>query len=672
MTREQNWKRIVADTFQQWCWLVEVWLAFVVAFVLAKPCFMLYQASAQQFTGSDVISVVGHGLSLDLSTSLYFILLPYLVVLLGRLVPLLPKKGQMGCFRLFRIILRCYFAIASVLVAVAIVVDTSLYEFWGFKLDASVLQFLDGTGHALTSVSAGYVALRIAAILVIAGFLFVVFSKLTILPKNDQPLKQSIPHPLNPSPSKAQLGRASSGSADAHPQKRPSTQTISFVLTLLLLPLIIIGLRGGTSVSTTNVGQVYFSQNQFLNHSAVNPVFSFLSSIGKSTSDIPAYRFFNDEELPKDLFLTPHSPVISCITATTSTPNILLIIMESCGGQFTELGGNAHVTPNLTQLAHEGVYFTRCYANSWRTDRGMLSIMSGYPALPKTSIMKMPSKVRTLPSIASTLQRAGYSTTFLYGGDANFTNTRGYLMATGVETIISEDDFTNEERGSSKWGVCDSITFDRLFNMVGDEQRFLPKEEQRFLPKKTAPWFTTFLTLSSHEPWTVPMPTRFADEKLNAFYYLDRCIGRFIERFRKTEAWKKTLVIIIPDHGILYKDQDETKEIRSHIPMIWTGGVVSQPMQIDKLCNQSDLAATLLGQLGLPHDDFTFSRDILSPDYTRPFAMHTFPEGFSVVDESGFNVYDLNTQHQTIGHSPEAIRLGKMILQLTADDLRSR
>ncbi len=639
MTREQNWKRIVADTFQQWCWLVEVWLAFVVAFVLAKPCFMLYQASAQQFTGSDVISVVGHGLSLDLSTSLYFILLPYLVVLLGRLVPLLPKKGQMGCFRLFRIILRCYFAIASVLVAVAIVVDTSLYEFWGFKLDASVLQFLDGTGHALTSVSAGYVALRIAAILVIAGFLFVVFSKLL---SHLSPLTSYL-SPLT-----------------------------SFLFTLLLLPLIIIGLRGGTSVSTTNVGQVYFSQNQFLNHSAVNPVFSFLSSIGKSTSDIPAYRFFNDEELPKDLFHTPRSPVISCITATTSTPNILLIIMESCGGQFTELGGNAHVTPNLTQLAHEGVYFTRCYANSWRTDRGMLSIMSGYPALPKTSIMKMPSKVRTLPSIASTLQRAGYSTTFLYGGDANFTNTRGYLMATGVETIISEDDFTNEERGSSKWGVCDSITFDRLFNMVGDEQRFLPKEEQRFLPKKTAPWFTTFLTLSSHEPWTVPMPTRFADEKLNAFYYLDRCIGRFIERFRKTEAWKKTLVIIIPDHGILYKDQDETKEIRSHIPMIWTGGVVSQPMQIDKLCNQSDLAATLLGQLGLPHDDFTFSRDILSPDYTRPFAMHTFPEGFSVVDESGFNVYDLNTQHQTIGHSPEAIRLGKMILQLTADDLRSR
>ena len=640
MAREQKWKRIAADTLLQWCWLVEVWLAFVAAFVLAKPCFMLYQASAQQFTGSDVISVVGHGLSLDLSTSLYFILLPYLIVLLSRLVSLLPKKGQMGCFRLFRIILRCYFALASVLVAVAIVVDTSLYEFWGFKLDASVLQFLDGTGHALTSVSAGFVAVRVLVTLIVAGILFVVLSKL--------------------------LSHLSPRTSYLSPLTSHLVPLTSFVFTILLLPVIIIGLRGGTSVSTTNVGQVYFSQNQFLNHSAVNPVFSFLSSIGKSTNDIPAYHFFPEEELPRNLFHTPRGPESRCITATTNPPNILLIIMESCGGQFTELGGNAHVTPNLTQLAHEGVYFTRCYANSWRTDRGMLSIMSGYPALPKTSIMKMPSKVRTLPSIASTLQRAGYSTTFLYGGDANFTNTRGYLMATGVETIISEDDFTNEERGSSKWGVCDSITFNRLFNMVGKGQQILPRE------KKAAPWFTTFLTLSSHEPWTVPMPTRFADEKLNAFYYLDRCIGRFIERFRKTEAWKNTLVIIIPDHGILYKEQDETKEIRSHIPMIWTGGVVSQPMQIDKLCNQSDLAATLLGQLGLPHDDFTLSRDILSPDYTRPFAMHTFPEGFSIVDSTGFNVYDINAQQQSIGTSSEAIRLGKMVLQLTADDLRSR
>ena len=614
---------------QRILYIIKVYVVFVLAFVLAKPAFMVYQTNAQPFTFGDVWQVIRHGLSLDLSTALYFILLPYLVVIVS---VWWPSRKVLGS------ILKIYYAIAALVLSLAFVADTSLYEFWGFKLDASVLQFLDGTGHATDSVSTGFVVVRFVCFLAVAALLFFVLSRIRKPFLATRSFAPSYPRTL----------------------ENPRSSLLTTILFLLLIPLLVVGIRGGTSVSTTNVGQVYFSQNQFLNHSAVNPVFSFLASFGKSTNDIPDYHFFPEEQLPRDLFSTPQCSVSRCITTIQTPPtppNVLLIIMESCGGQFTELGGNAHVTPNLTRLAHEGIYFTRCYANSWRTDRGMLSIMSGYPALPKTSIMKMPSKVRTLPSIARTLQREGYKTAFLYGGDANFTNTRGYLLSTGVETIVSEDDFTSEQRGSSKWGVCDSIAFDRLYEMA--------------VPYPS-PWFLTFLTLSSHEPWTVPMPTKFQDEKLNAFYYMDLCLGRFIERFRKTEAWNHTLVVIIPDHGIKYKDQDETKEIRSHIPMIWTGGVVDGPLRIDRLCNQSDLAATLLGQLRLKHDDFTFSRDILSPDYTHPFAMHTFPEGFSVVDSTGFNVYDLNSQKQTVGHSQDAIQLGKAVLQITADDLRNR
>lgn len=614
---------------QRILYIIKVYVVFVLAFILAKPAFMVYQTNAQPFTFGDVWQVIRHGLSLDLSTALYFILLPYLVVIVSVWWPSRKVLGNL---------LKVYYAIAALVLSLAFVADTSLYEFWGFKLDASVLQFLDGTGHATDSVSTGFVVVRIVCFLAVAALLFFVLSRIRKPFLATRTFAPSYPHTL----------------------ENPRSSLLTTILFLLLIPLLVVGIRGGTSVSTTNVGQVYFSQNQFLNHSAVNPVFSFLASFGKSTNDIPDYHFFPDEQLPRNLFSTPQGSVSRCITTIQTPPahpNVLLIIMESCGGQFTELGGNAHVTPNLTRLAHEGIYFTRCYANSWRTDRGMLSIMSGYPALPKTSIMKMPSKVRALPSIARTLQREGYKTAFLYGGDANFTNTRGYLLSTGVETIVSEDDFTSIQRGSSKWGVCDSIAFDRLYEMA--------------VPYPS-PWFLTFLTLSSHEPWTVPMPTKFQDEKLNAFYYLDLCLGRFIERFRKTEAWNHTLVVIIPDHGIKYKDQDETKEIRSHIPMIWTGGVVDGPQRIDRLCNQSDLAATLLGQLRLKHDDFTFSRDILSPDYTRRFAMHTFPEGFSVVDSTGFNVYDLNSQKQTVGHSQDAIQLGKAVLQITADDLRNR
>ena len=48
-----------------------------------------------------------------------------------------------------------------------------------------------------------------------------------------------------------------------------------------------------------------------------------------------------------------------------------------------------------------------------------------------------------------------------------------------------------------------------------------------------------------------------------------------------------------------------------HIPLLWLGGAVKQPMQVDKIMNQTDLAATLLGQLGLEHTAFTFSRNVL-------------------------------------------------------------
>ena len=57
--------------------------------------------------------------------------------------------------------------------------------------------------------------------------------------------------------------------------------------------------------------------------------------------------------------------------------------------------------------------------------------------------------------------------------------------------------------------------------------------------------------------------------------------------------------------------------------------LVKKPVQIEIVCNQTDLPATLLGQLGISHDEFTFSRDVLSSTYTKPFATHTFDDGFS-------------------------------------------
>ena len=85
----------------------------------------------------------------------------------------------------------------------------------------------------------------------------------------------------------------------------------------------------------------------------------------------------------------------------TDRPNILLILMEGFGGVFMEpLGGIPDVAPHLNRYAEEGIFFTNCYANSFRTDRGTVCTLSGYLGLPTVSIMKIPAKSRMLPAIS--------------------------------------------------------------------------------------------------------------------------------------------------------------------------------------------------------------------------------------------------------------------------------
>ncbi len=114
---------------------------------------------------------------------------------------------------------------------------------------------------------------------------------------------------------------------------------------------------------------------------------------------------------------------------------------------------------------------------------------------------------------------------------------------------------------------------------------------------------------------------------------------------------------------------------RNRIPMVWLGGAVKEPRQVGQICNQTDLPATLLGQMGIAHDDFRFSRDVLSRNYRHPFAIHTFNNAISMVDSTGFAVYDLDSHKTIVAESPEAekmVRRGMAILQLATDDIKSK
>ena len=590
-------------------------------FILQKPLFMLYNGSIEKGFGfADYMQVMVHGASLDAATAGYLTAFPFLLVLISIWFRKFPLKK----------ILYGYYILAAALISIIFVVDMALYTFWGFKLDASVFLYIDSPKEALASVSVGFILLRVLAILLLIALNSWVLLKIT------------------PSVLTATRKRIA-GTAGM----------------LLLGGVLFIIIRGGVTESTSNIGQVYFSNEPFLNHSAVNPDFSLLSSMGKSQDFASEFNFF-DEEKRAALFdgLYPTTDGDSIIQVlNTKRPNILIILMEGFGGAFVEpLGGLPDVTPHFNRLSKEGIFFTNCYANSFRTDRGTVCTFSGYLGLPTASVMKIPAKSRTLPAIAEGLSKAGYKTDFLYGGDINFTNMKSYLLSTGYQRLTVNTDFSLAEQTSNAWGVNDDITFEYLYNQLRNR-------------KEEGPWHTAFLTLSSHEPFEVPYH-RLEDKIPNAFAYTDECLGKFIDRLKQTPAWKDLLVICLPDHGFYYPREGSNAMPRFyHIPLLWLGGAVKQPMQVDKIMNQTDLAATLLGQLGLEHTAFTFSRNVLGSDYKYPFAFYSFNNGFSFRDSTGVTVFD-NNSGSILFDEPEAdesrLDKGKAILQTVYDDLGNR
>lgn len=219
---------------QRVLYLLKFYLVTVCIFVVAKIFFMLYNQGNHDFSFIDILQVVRHGASLDLSTSLYLFSIPFILVILSLWIRI-PKW-----------VFRIWYVTIAILLPLAFVADTSLYEFWQFKLDASCLSYLETPTEAMASVSVWYLILRLICWILCGVVIYWVYDKLT--------------------PLCLQCKLASNRS-----------KLIATLFAILLIPFIVIGIRGGLDESTTNIGQVYYSQNQFLNHSAVNPVFSFRS-----------------------------------------------------------------------------------------------------------------------------------------------------------------------------------------------------------------------------------------------------------------------------------------------------------------------------------------------------------------------------------------------------------
>lgn len=631
---------------KQIIWFVKTYATFVVLFVLQKPLFLfLEKGSATQpvdniFT--ELPAVIWHGLPLDLSMAGYLSVIPgFLSIAVVWLKRDLVKP-----------IMNIYFIIASLFITCSFLLNASLYPYWKYPLDSTPLfYFFTSPADAIASVSIWQVILSIVILIVLT--IGVWFTLRMRGEKRQQYSRYGYGY--------EGLGRGKRNRFDDFDRHRGRTSIILLLLTgLLFLPI-----RGGITVSTMNTGQAYYSQNAYLNHSAVNPLFSLLESITHQEDFASQYRFMKDKEADK-IFATMTStsdentyPLLNEATFKKGTPDILIVIMESFASDIMpSMGSYKDVAVCLDSIAQQSILFTRFYANSFRTDRGMVSILSGYPAQPTTSIMRYPRKTSQLPSIARNLAKyKNYKTTYYYGGDADFCNMRSYLVSQGYQHIISDANFPIEDK-LSKWGVPDHILAAKMMEDIKAQQN-----EKR-------PMLRILQTSSSHEPFEVPYH-RLKDKRLNAFAYTDSVMGAIVREYRKLPRWKNTLIVFVPDHVGGYKENlNDHDRSRYQIPLILAGGAISRPMKVGIIGSQHDIAATLLGQLGVEHREFTFSKNMMS-DATPKFAFFAVNDAFGIVSEENSLIYDNRAKRIVYDKGEKGFNLkrGQAYLQKLYDDL---
>ena len=603
----------------------------LVATILGKVEFLAYNRDIMFFTMSELMQVLWHGLPLDISMVAMAVLPVWFITLLTVKWPSMPLRWIVGP----------YIGIVTFLMGCVTGATIIMYENWKFLLDASIFSYMSSPGNATASASVYYIVTRIGLILL--SSILLSFLSVAITPKSIVPRKSRY------------------GGGGRRQQHAPQRHTTAYLLTGLLLCFMLWGVNGRRADERS----AFHSEKIMLNHAAINPVGHMVRSLWTYSKDFEEqFRLMPEDEcntIFAQIFPTDTEDITDTLLRTRR-PDILTIQLESMGAPFIEsLGGAKGVAPELCQWMTRGVNFTNAWATSFRTDRGTVSALSGYVSYPTTSLMMTDSCLPLLPSLAKTLKGYGYTADYMYSGNSNHMNKRKYMEAVGFRMWDIEDiNVSKEER--DVWGANDSIAMNRMLGLIRRTKQENGAEK---------PFFWACQTISSHEPWEVPYQ-RLDNKVHNAFAYTDHCVGQFLDSLSRTPVWDNLLVVVYADHGHTYGLTFDNPEF-FHMPLFFIGGAVSKVRTYDTIIAQNDMVATILSQMGIPHnEEFPWSRNVFSRNYTYPFAYCNYPAGALFVDGSGKTMMDVQSGYIMADEpepSGERLKHLQVMLQKTYDTI---
>ena len=289
--------------------------------------------------------------------------------------------------------------------------------------------------------------------------------------------------------------------------------------------------------------------------------------------------------------------------------NIVIIISESFSATLTGVIGQDErsYAPYFDSLCKEGVLFTHCFSNGPRTQHGLVSVLSGFPSVIGSSLIRR-RETNSFFTIADALRPEGYATSFIHGGDVDYDDMRDYLCQGNFQHIYDVDDFKSW-RFKNDWGVCDEDLFDFAFQKISEA---------------TQPHLTVILTMSNHMPFDIPPyysethpeVTGFMESKAS-YYYSDYAFGTFIDKMKTLPNYDNTLILRIADHGEVYSEADHQFRL-FHIPALLLNGSRRDTV-FDAVCSQMDFVPTLLSEIGFKGVFPCIGKNLFDGSY-QPFA----------------------------------------------------
>lgn len=475
-------------------------LFWIIFFFLERLIFLIYFSERVSYLETtEIISTFWHALRLDFSMAAYISVIPAIFYVIFLFLP---------SVKLPKIIAKSYVIFLVVLFSIIAISNLNLYREWGSKINFRAVEMgLNSPKEAIASTSSSPVILMLCILFTYLIGSVYISSKFILYKVAD----------------------------------RTKSLGIKLTISFLVLSTLFIAIRGGWGLTPINQSMAYFSNEMVLNHASVNTEWNLIQdAINNKFDHENPYKYYEKDDAKKmvsSLFSKPSQATVQVLKS--ERPNIVLIILESFTAELVgSLGGEQGVTPNIDNLAAEGILFEQVYAAGGRTDKGVIATISGFPSQAIRSIINQNSKHEKLPGIAQELALNSYSTSFYYGGESEFFNIKSYILSHGYKTLVDKHSFKAKDM-NSKWGTYDEKVFSKQMKDMDTVKK---------------PFFSTILTLTNHEPFELPVKNHFPGDNVeNKFrsttFYADSCLGAYLKEAQQKTWYKNTLFVILADHS---------------------------------------------------------------------------------------------------------------------------